>query len=80
MPSGSAVFLPDRPAEQLTHQDTAMLMWSYVSLEEGLQPRTQLWGALLEHNVGRWRQFSIQSLSIVAWWALCSQAPCLPYI
>jgi len=44
-----------------------MLVWSYVTLEEGLMPRTHFWDALLQHNVGRWRHFNIQALSIVAW-------------
>lgn len=61
------VLLPHRPAEQLMQQESAMLVWSYTVLEEGLLPRTQLWEALLQHNSGRWRQYSIQTLSIVAW-------------
>ena len=48
-------------------QETAMLVWSYTVLEEGLQARTQLWEALLHHNSGRWQHFGIQTLSIVAW-------------
>ena len=56
-----------RAPELLTQQDTAMLVWSYVTLEEGLLSRTHLWDALMLHNVGRWHHFSIHALSIVAW-------------
>lgn len=48
-------------------QETAMLVWSFTVLEEGFLARTQLWEALLHHNAGRWRHFSIQTLSIVSW-------------